>query len=230
MMRAEEGADRRAVAAGQQAAADHGGDDRLEFLLEAAPRIGRAGIEHREDGDERRGAGGQHEQAGLHPVDRHAGIARRIGIAAGGEDPVADPRAQQHPGGDAAKPMNQTMETGTPVTFGAPLGNFAMRSCVGEPGEQALEGDAGEEFAHEPSPAPSPMPRSWVEPPVAHFSPTSDRPRRMNRKASVTMKDGSRVRMTIWPLMAPSTPATRRSSRMASQSGRPDESPEARRR
>src|SRR3954469_7603326 len=38
--RAEEGADRRAVAAGQQAAADHRGNDGLELLLEAAAGIG----------------------------------------------------------------------------------------------------------------------------------------------------------------------------------------------
>jgi hypothetical protein len=55
-------ADRRAVAAGEQAAADDGGDDRLELLLEAAAGVGRAGIEHGEDGDQRCGASGQHEQ------------------------------------------------------------------------------------------------------------------------------------------------------------------------
>ncbi len=56
MSDAEEGADGRAVAAGQQAAADDRGDDRLELLLEAAPRIGRAGVEHGQDGDECRAA------------------------------------------------------------------------------------------------------------------------------------------------------------------------------
>ena len=48
MMRAEERPDGRAVTAGEQAAADDRRDDGLELLLEAAPRIGRAGIQHRQ--------------------------------------------------------------------------------------------------------------------------------------------------------------------------------------
>ena len=50
--------------------------------------------------------------------------------------------------------MNQTIETGTPVTLGVPFGNLAMTSLRGEPGEQVLEGDAGKDLAHEPSTAP----------------------------------------------------------------------------
>ena len=40
-------------------------------------------------------------------------------------------------------------------------------------------------------------PRSWVEPPVAHFSPTSERPRRINRNARVTIKDGKPVPLFV---------------------------------
>ena len=55
--RSEEGADDRPESAGQQAAADDGGDDRFELFLKAAPGIRRAGIEHRENCDQRRAAG-----------------------------------------------------------------------------------------------------------------------------------------------------------------------------
>ena len=41
----------------------------------------------------------------------------------------------------------------------------------------------------------------------------------MNRKASVTMKDGSRVRITIWPFRAPSTAATTKVAAIASEQG-----------
>ena len=98
------------------------------------------------------------------------------------------------------------IETGTPVTVGMPLGNLSMRSCAASQANSPSSAIAGEQSrARCLRPACSPMPRICVEPPVAHFRPTSDRPRRMKRKASVTMKDGSRVRMTIWPLMAPRT-------------------------
>ena len=73
-----------------------------------------------------------------------------------------------------------------------------------------------------PSPARSPIPRSCVEPPVTHFSPTRERPRRMNRNASVTMKEGSFVRITICPLMPPSRAANTKVSAMAAMSGSPD--------
>ena len=43
----------------------------------------------------------------------------------------------------------------------------------------------------------------------------------MNRKASVTMKEGSRVRMTICPFSAPSTAATTKVAAMATSSGQP---------
>ncbi len=46
-------------------------------------------------------------------------------------------------------------------------------------------------------------PRNCVAPPVAHLRPTSERPRRIKRNASVTMKDGSPVLRTICALIAP---------------------------
>ena len=45
-----------------KAATDHRGDDRLEFLLEAAPRVGRACVDHGDDRHQRGTAGRQHEQ------------------------------------------------------------------------------------------------------------------------------------------------------------------------
>ena len=86
---AEAGADDRTVAACQQAAADHRGNDRLEFLQEAAVGGGRAELEDLAGGEDGRAEGGQHEKRDLDPADRHADAARRISVAAGGEDPVA---------------------------------------------------------------------------------------------------------------------------------------------
>ena len=92
--RAEHGADRRAIAAGQQRAADHHGDDRLELLLGAAQRVGRAGHQHLDRREQRRRERRHDEQHDLGARHRHAEIARRVGVAAGGEDPVAEARAQ----------------------------------------------------------------------------------------------------------------------------------------
>jgi hypothetical protein len=53
-------------------------------------------------------------------------------------------------------------------------------------------------------------------PPVAHLRPTRVRPRKMNRKARVTMSEGRHVRMTIYPLMDPMIPEKIRMPRIAS--------------
>ena len=49
----------------------------------------------------------------------------------------------------------------------------------------------------------------------------------MNRNASVTMKDGSRVRMTIWPLMAPRAAAATKVARMRGKQREAGEEQEA---
>ena len=114
------------------------------------------------------------------------------------------------------------IETGTPVTVGVPFGNLRDDVDARQARRTSPRGRRRKRVSRTmPSPACSPMPRICVEPPVAHFSPTSESPRRMNRKASVTMKDGSRVRMTIWPLMAPRAAATTKVAAMAGSSGRP---------
>ena len=46
-------------------------------------------------------------------------------------------------------------------------------------------------------------------------------PRRMKRKASVTMNDGSPVRTTSWPFTKPSTSAQARETTIDSQTGQP---------
>jgi hypothetical protein len=59
---------------------------------------------------------------------------------------------------------------------------------------------------------------TWVEPVTARVMP-SVRPRRMNRKASVTMNDGSPVRLTMVPLTNPTPAAKRSTTSSASQIG-----------
>ena len=124
--RAEGGADRRAVAAGQQAAADHGGDDRLELLLQcrAARRPSRR--QHLTQANERRGAGGEHEQADLHPVDRHADVARRVGSPPEAKIQLPTRVRSRIQVATAVKTTNQTIDTGTPGTIGVPSGGLAI--------------------------------------------------------------------------------------------------------
>src|ERR1041384_6971679 len=85
--RAEAGPDHRAVAAGEQAAADNGGDDRLELLLQAAVGGGRsdvADLQHREQPAAERG---EHEQRDLHAGDGDAGVLGGARVTAHREDP-----------------------------------------------------------------------------------------------------------------------------------------------
>src|SRR6185312_196722 len=98
--RADRGADHAAVAAGQEAAADDRGDDVDELVPDAQPGLHRGEVEQQvhavEPGQERHA----HEQADLDLGDGDADGAGGIGVAAGGEDPVADLGAEQDPGAD----------------------------------------------------------------------------------------------------------------------------------
>ncbi len=69
------------------------------------------------------------------------------------------------------------------------------------------------------SPTASRIPRSCVDPSVAHLSPTRVRPRRMNRNARVTMKEGSPVLRTMCAFSQPSEIAKAKVSRIATHSG-----------
>ena len=84
------GADGRADAAGDGGAADDGGGDALELLAEALPDIGHVDVEHVEHGDDDGRHSGEHVKDDLHSGDGHAHLGGRIGIAAGGEDPVSE--------------------------------------------------------------------------------------------------------------------------------------------
>ena len=116
---------------------------------------------------------------------------------------------------------NHTISTGTPVTLGAPLGKVAISPC--SPSQRKRPGKASPERKGISGSvaAASRTPRIWVEPPVAHFSPTRESPRRMKSEARVTMKDGSRVLTTISPLNQPTTIATAKAERTPPQSGKP---------
>ena len=67
-------------------------------------------------GEQRRGAGGADEQADLHLGDRHADVARGVGVAAGGEDPVAEAGWVSTQVATQATPIHQTIDIGMPWT------------------------------------------------------------------------------------------------------------------
>ena len=135
-------------------------------------------------------------------------------------DPVAGTRAEEDPVATVAshEPDDRHRHA---ATSGIPSSELGNEVVARQPREQVLEGDARKELAHEAAAGASLMLRSWVEPPVTHFSPTSVRPRNMNRNARVTMKEGSRVQMTSWPLSAPRVAAKAIVTRSASGSARP---------
>ncbi len=227
---AEHGADRRAVAAGQQRAADHHRDDRLELLLGAAQRVGRAGRQHLDRGEERRRQRRQHEQRDLGARHRHADVARRVGIAAAGEDPVAEPGAQQDPGEDQrSAPIHHRIDTGMPCTIGSPSGALgrsrrcsASHAISGRPNWPAKSGASQ-------SPAVSLVHAGDLGAPGDAAGQTpSVSPRSMNRLPSVTMKDGSPVLHHDKPVEAADQPprSAKASTSDSHRSASPRASPE----
>jgi hypothetical protein len=77
----------------------------------------------------------------------------------------------------SAKPTNHRIDTGTPCTVGSPDGNFWIMLCAASQTNAGWNASPENRPGSSPPPAASPMPRNCVDPPVAHFSPTSDRPR-----------------------------------------------------
>src|SRR5579872_793635 len=147
--RAETSADDRAIAAGKKAATDHRRDDRLELLEQAAIR--RRGPEFEDfAGGEHRGAkSGEHEKRDFDDADWNADIARRIGVAARGEDPIAETRSRQDDmaeNGDDQRPDNDHRHAFDAwVAVGQPADDL----LVGEPGKERLPDRTGEKKADE---------------------------------------------------------------------------------
>ena len=196
------GADRRAVAAGQQRAADHGGDDRLELLLGAAQRVGRAGREHLDRGEQRRPRSAVRTNSMI--LIRATGtptLRAAFGIAAAGEDPVAEPGPREHPGGDRGE-RRSTRGSTSECPARSAARRRACRSCRCS-ASQAISGlrRTGRRRTAPASrcAASSCRPETWVRPVISRVRP-SVRPRSMNRLPSVTMKDGSPVFTTSRPL------------------------------
>ena len=92
--------DDRAVAAGQQAAADDGRDDEDELAPDALVGLDPAQADGRDDAEQRGGGRGHHEERDLGARDRDADVARGHGIAADGVDPVAEAGAREQPRAD----------------------------------------------------------------------------------------------------------------------------------
>ena len=118
-----------------------------------------------------------------------------------------------------AKVKNQRIETGTPSTVGSPDGKRSIQPAAASEANVSLNAMPVNRDCAKPVPAASARPRIWVEPPVAIFSPTRDRPRRMNRDANVTINDGRRVLITIWPLNTPTAAATSSVTAIARRKG-----------
>src|SRR6218665_3631756 len=133
--RAQESAHGRAVATGEQAAANHGGNDGLDLLLETAPRVRRSAVQHRDDGHQPGAQCGKDKQAGLDVAHHHPRVLGGRGIAAGGKNPVAQRGAQQHPGG-------QCGQTHEPADFHREPGE--QRHAVRETRDQPIPPHEGE--------------------------------------------------------------------------------------
>ena len=122
-----------------------------------------------------------------------------FGVAAGGEDPVAEARAQQHPGGDGGEDQPPDDRHRQPVDrAAAPSGQRSIRPCSASHAEQRRCSDlAGEEPGQPVVARPARLrPEIWVRPVMARVRPMV-RPRRTKRPASVTMKEGRPVRTTM---------------------------------
>src|SRR5690606_24454701 len=167
--RTERGTDDRAVAAGQQRAANDHRDDGLEFLQKAAVGRRRAELHHLASGEDRGAEGRQHEHEDLHPVDRHADIARRLRITAGSKDPVSELGfgEQNVPEDDEGEgPDHQHRNPVYHGLAGSDAAGIGLDdACLAQPGEQALENLAAEErgepvaFRSLPHPADDGLPR-----------------------------------------------------------------------
>ena len=121
----------------------------------------------------------------------------------------------------AASATNHRISTGMPGTLGVPLLKVSTQPVSAIQAKSPGKASPEKKGASQSSSVASRTPRSCVEPPVAALSPTSDKPRRMNRKASVTMKDGRPDLMTMNPLIEPTIAAKAKVSGIARISGRP---------
>src|SRR6218665_3441192 len=120
---------------------------------------------------------------------------------------------------NAVRPTNQQLSTGMPVIIGTPVGKRGISPCSPMKANQPVNALPLNSQSRELSWTASVTPRNCVEPPVAHLSPTRLRPRNMNKKASVTMKLGKPVLMTIQAFTQPITATTSSVSKTASTSG-----------
>ena len=160
--------------------ADDGDDRGFELLLLAGQRIGRPEGQGRDDAEQRGGHRRRHEQDRLDAVDRNSERPCRRPGSADRQDPIAEARAAEDIGGESRKeepPDDGDVE---------PLGrNWPERINI-----SGL------------SPTFSPTPSTYARPTVPREKP-SVRPRRKKSPPSVTMNDGSPVRMTSTPTAAP---------------------------
>ena len=107
-------------------AADHRGDDRLELLLGAAQRVGRAGDSTWIAAKSVAAQRGEDEQHDLDARHRHADIARRVGVAAAAKIQLPNRVRSSTQVQNSVRPIHQTIDTGMPATSGSPSARLAI--------------------------------------------------------------------------------------------------------
>src|SRR6056300_2075260 len=117
--------------------------------------------------------------------------------------------------------MNQIISTGTPGTLGLPFLKVSTQPFSASHKNSPLKASPAKNGVKKSFSVASRTPRSCVLPPVAALSPTKDRPRKINKNAKVTIKDGKPERITIMPFVAPTTAAKVKVSGIAKISGSP---------
>jgi hypothetical protein len=80
--------------------------------------------------------------------------------------------------GKQAMPKNQRMSTEMPVTLGTPVAKVSIMPRSASQAKRPVKAWPEKSGAIQLSATASRMPRIWVDPPVAHLSPTSVSPRR----------------------------------------------------
>ena len=187
--RADRGADRRAVAAGEQAAADDGDDDEVDARCPGpgAPTCTPAEPDQPQRADQPARRRGEAEQGDRRPAHRDAELAGGPAGAAAGEDGVAEAGPPQRPGGqrrDRQPPQQRDPE-----------------AAVAD-----LQGGAEHRGGRRPAGAPRPARPPGPTRPTAS-PPASDVPCSTRNVARVTRKLGSPVLTTSKPLTRPTSRA-----------------------
>src|SRR5210317_1249313 len=103
--------------------------------------------------------------------------------------------------------MNQIISTGTPGTLGLPFLKVSTQPFSASHKNKPPKASPAKNGARKSFSVASRTPRNCVLPPVAALSPTKDSPRKKNKNASVTKKDGKPERIKIMPFGAPTAPA-----------------------